>query len=84
VPGQVLGGVLALAVGEVLRRREDPGAARASALVMPVGVLDAHHHRVRVLARARQAVAVAGVPHDDRPEVAERELGTMAPRASAR
>src|SRR3954469_8101261 len=73
MPGRVLGRVLALAVLEVRRLHEDPGAVRARALAVGARVLDAHDDRVRLLARPRRAALAAHVAHDER-AVPEGEL----------
>ncbi len=73
---RVLGAVLTLPVLEVLRLHHDPRAVLASVLAVRPRVLDACHHRMRDLPRARSAAIVAHVPHDDR-AIAKAQLGAM-------
>jgi len=65
-PGEVLGGVLPLAVFEVGRLHEDSRAVRPGAFAMSVGVVHAHHHRVRDLTGPRGPTLIADVADDRR------------------
>src|SRR4051794_30965443 len=64
MPGGILRRVLPLAVLEVRRLHQDHRAVGAGALAVGDRVVDAHDHRVRLLARARRATVVAHVADD--------------------
>ena len=76
VAGEILGCVLPLAVLEVDRLHHDERAVGACLLAVRGDVVDAHHHRVRHLARAGWLPLAVHVADDHRP-VTDLELGAV-------
>src|ERR1700691_1123821 len=66
VAGEVLGGVLPLAVREVGRLLDDASTVLAGALTVRVRIVYTHHHRVRGLARPRRSAVVADITENHR------------------
>jgi hypothetical protein len=64
--GGILGGVLPLAVLEVLRLHENAGAVCAGPLTVGLRIVYAYHHRMGGLPGPRRAAIVAHVADDDR------------------